>query len=176
MAHWPEFNPRAQLRRLVRREADFVVVGAFAAVLHGSSRLTADLDIAFAPDRANLEALATALVDLKARLRGVEEDVPFVPDADTLRRVSILTLDTDEGPLDLIREPPGAPSYAILRRRAEPYDVDGMEVPTASIEDLIEMKRAAGRTKDLADVEELEAIRALREGSHAPPPPPRRGR
>jgi predicted nucleotidyltransferase len=162
VAEWPEFDPEPQLRALQRRRVDFVVVGAIAAVLHGSSRLTTDLDIAFAPERENLEALGEALADLEARLRGVEDDVPFVPDLNTLRRVDLLTLDTVAGPLDVMRRPLGAPTYKVLKRRAERVDLGGFEVLTASIEDLIAMKRASARTKDLADAEELEAILRLR--------------
>ena len=162
MATWPEFDPKPALHALSRGEVDFVVVGGVAAVLHGSSTLTTDLDIAFATAQENLERLGEVLVGLGARLREVEEDVPFVPEAATLRRVDLLTLDTSEGPLDVMRVPTGAPSYAILRRRAERYDLGEFEVLVASLEDLIAMKQAAGRAKDLAAIEELEVILRLR--------------
>jgi hypothetical protein len=162
MATWPEFDPEPALRTLSRGGVDFVVVGGIAAVLHGASTLTTDLDIAFAADSANLGRLGAALEELEARLRDVPEPVPFVPDARTLRQVELLTLDTRTGPLDLIRVPAGGPGYAILRRRANRYDLGGYEVRVASIEDLIAMKHAAGRAKDLAAIEELEAILRLR--------------
>jgi predicted nucleotidyltransferase len=162
MAIWPRFDPEPALRALSGGGVDFVVVGGIAAVLHGSSALTTDLDIMFASKKENLERLGRVLVDLEARLRGVEEDVPFMPDAGTLRRIDVLTLETSAGPLDLLRVPSGAPAYAILRRRAERYDVGGFEVLVASLEDLIAMKQAAGRLKDLAAVEELEVILRLR--------------
>ena len=164
MESWPEFNPLRLLERLVASGADFVVVGGFAAVAHGSTRLTNDLDISYSTEAANLEALGRALVDLRGRLRGVPDDVPFVPDGRTLRRTRVLTLDTDEGPLDLLVEPAGAPDYSALRRRAERLDLSGVEVLVASIEDLVAMKRTAGRPKDTLDLEELEAIVRLRAG------------
>jgi hypothetical protein len=157
-----DFDPEPQLRTLVEHAVDFVVVGAIAAMLHGSSRLTTDLDVAFAPEPENLDRLGAALEVLGARLRGVEDDVPFAPDAERLRKVELLTLDTKAGPLDVLRRPTGAPAYRVLKRRAERFDLGGFEVLTASIEDLIAMKRASARTKDLADVEELEAILRLR--------------
>ena len=89
MENWPDFNPEALLRRLVAHGVDFVIVGGMAMVLHGSARLTRDLDICYSVDPANLEALGAAMVKLGARLRGVSEDLPFVPDARTLRRTTI---------------------------------------------------------------------------------------
>ncbi len=160
---WPEFRPRALLERLTARGVEFVVVGGFAAVAHGSARVTRDLDICFATDSANLDALGEVLVDLGARLRGVTDDVPFRPDAATLRRVRILTLETIDGPLVVLVEPDGAPAYPALRARSERLDIGGMLVAVASLEDMISMKRAAGRPKDLLDLEELEALARLRE-------------
>src|SRR5579884_1830040 len=101
---WPEFAPQTLLRTLVRHGVDFVVVGGVAMVIHGSTRLTQDLDICFATDQANLDVLGAALIELEAKLRGIEEDVPFTPDGRTLGQLSITTLDTSQGPIDLLRE------------------------------------------------------------------------
>lgn len=131
-------------------------------IFHGSARLTQDLDICFAPDQANLDALGAALIELQARLRNVPDDVPFVPDGQALRRLSIVALDTAEGPIDLLREPSGAPPYDELRRRADRMETDGVRVLVASLDDLEAMKRAAGRGKDKLDLEEIEVIRRLR--------------
>lgn len=162
VASWPDFEPDALLRRLTAAGVDFVVIGGYAAIAHGASVLTSDLDICFAPDDANLDALGRVLIDLDARLRGIDEDVPFVSDAATLRRIMVLTLDTADGPLDVLVEPSGAPRYEVLRRRAERLDLGGFAVLVASLGDLIAMKAAAGRPKDLMVLAELEAIRRLR--------------
>jgi predicted nucleotidyltransferase len=162
-AIWPEeFDAAALLRRLSDAGVDFVVIGGIAAVLHGSARLTRDLDILFAPDESNLFALGQVLIELNAKLRGVDDDVRFVPDDGTLRSVQLLTLTTDVGWLDVHRRPDGAPPYATLKRRAESKDLDGFSVLVAAPDDLLAMKRAAGRPQDLIDVEELEAIKRLR--------------
>jgi hypothetical protein len=155
------FRPTLLLQALVRRGVDFVVIGGIAAVAYGSARNTFDLDITYAADPANLEALGRALIDVNARSRGVEEDVPFTPDGATLRRTEILTLDTDYGPFDVLARPPGIGDYSTLRQGANRVDVGGAAVLVASVEHMIEMKRAAGRPKDLLDIEELEAIRRL---------------
>jgi predicted nucleotidyltransferase len=157
-----EFRPRALLVHLTARGVNFVVVGGIALTLYGSERNTFDLDVRPAMDPANLEALGRALIALDAQLRGVDEDVPFVPDGRTLRAVEILTLSTSLGPLDVLMNPDGAPSYEQMRRRATRVDVGDAAVLVASIADLIEMKASAGRPKDLEDVERLEAIERLR--------------
>lgn len=162
---WPDFDVRELLKRLTSAGVDFVIIGGVAVVLLGSARMTRDLDIVFAPDPTNLEALGGVLVDLGASLRGVEEDLPFVPDATTLDRVEVLTLNTSAGWLDLHRRPQGAPSYERLRKRAERLMIGEMAVLVASLDDMIAMKRAAGRPRDLADIEELQAIARLRGAS-----------
>ena len=162
-AEWPDLEVEVMLRRLTEAGVDFVVIGGIAMLLHGSARLTRDLDIVFASDHANLEALGGVLVGLEARLRGIEEDVPFVPDASTLANVQLLTLDTSAGWLDVHRRPEGAPTYLRLRRRAERVELGGFSVLVASPNDLIAMKRAAGRPIDLIDLEELDAIKRLRQ-------------
>ena len=131
-------------------------------VAHGSSRNTNDLDICYATDAANLEALAAALIELGTRLRAVEEDVPFVPDAQTLRRTSILTLTSPDGDIDLLVGPAGSPGYEQMRARAERVTLDGTAFLVASLDDLEVMKRAGGRPKDALDLEEIAAIRRLR--------------
>lgn len=167
-ARWPEFDVGELLRRLVAQGVDFVVVGGIAAIAHGSPRLTRDLDIAYAADKANLEALGAVLTGLEARLAGVAEQVPFVADARTLANVQLLTLTTVAGRLDVMTRPDGAPAYHVLRRRAERQRIAGVSVLVASIDDLISMKRAAGRNKDLGDIDELDAIKRLAAAVSAP--------
>ena len=161
MAEWPDFRPSRILRALAKGGVEFVVIGGYAAIAHGSPRLTNDLDISYSPEPANLEALGGVLVGLEAQLRGVDEDVPFEPDARALRQVEMLTLDTKLGPLDLLAVPGGGPGWAALRRDAIEVDLDGITVPVASLDHLRAMKRAAGRPQDLLDIDELDAIERL---------------
>ena len=155
-------SPAGLLTRLADAGLDFVVIGAIAVVAHGHIRTTRDLDITYATDTANLDALGAALVDIDARLRGVAEVVPFIPDGRTLRRVELLTLETSEGSLDLLSHPPGAPPYPELRANAETIELEDRQILVAALEDLLSMKRAAGRPRDLEDIEALEALRRLR--------------
>jgi len=159
---WPEFHVHELLERLGEGDVDFVIIGGIAAVLLGSPTVTHDLDICFSAQPENLEALGAVLTDLDARLWGVEADVPFTADARTLAKVDLLTLETRAGRIDVMRRPAGAPVYEELRSRAEVVELRGRTFRVANIDDLITMKRAAGRPKDLAAATELEAIVRLR--------------
>jgi hypothetical protein len=135
------------------------VIGATAGRLLGSPTVTRDLDICYARDAANLEALATALQELHARLRGAPSDVPFKLDARSLRAGDSFTFETDAGDLDILGTPAGTDGYTELIRTAQELDLGGLTVKVASIDALIAMKRAAGRPKDLIEVEVLAALR-----------------
>jgi hypothetical protein len=158
-AEWPRFDPRAMLRRLTEAGVDFVVIGGIAVIAQGYVRTTRDLDIAFAGDAANLEALGRVLTALDARLREVGGDIPFVADARTLAGIQLLTLDTSLGWLDIHRVVSGVDHYEDLRERATPVSLEGIRVRIASIDDLLAMKAAAGRDKDRLDIAALEAIK-----------------
>lgn len=147
---------------LVENEVDFVIVGGVAVTLQAMPRFTKDLDICYSTAQENLDALGGVLLAVGARLRGIDEDIPFVPDGRTLRGTQILCLTTSAGDIDLLVEPSGAPSYETLRERADIMKLAGNPVRVASIEDLLTMKRAAARPLDLVDVETLEAAERLR--------------
>jgi predicted nucleotidyltransferase len=157
----PELRLLPLLRRLTEGGVDYVVIGGVAVAMQGYGRATKDLDITYATHPANLEALGAVLVAAGARLRGVPENVPFVPNGRTLRHTQILTLDTVDGGLDLLVDPSGAPPYKTLRSRSELVDYEGLQVRIVGLEDLLSMKRAAHRPQDLADVEALETARRL---------------
>lgn len=159
MANRPEYRPAALVRALVEGGVDFVIIGGVGVVLQAMPRFTKDLDICYSTANDNLEALGSVLVGLKARLRGIPEEVPFVPDGRSLRHTQILCLTTPMGDIDLLVNPDGAPPYEVLRERAKIFELGGQQVRTASIEDLLAMKRAAGRPQDLTDIESLEVAR-----------------
>ncbi len=156
MATWPDFRPTALIRELVAAEVDFVVVGGVAVIAQASPRFTKDLDICYSLEPHNLDALGGLLQRLGARLRGIDQDVPFVADARTLRQTQILCMATRLGGLDLLVNPAGAPPYLELHARADVLEIVGVDVRVASVADLLAMKRAAGRPQDLLDVESLE--------------------
>lgn len=153
-----EFDPGPALRTLARHDVDFILIGGIAAIVLGSSYSTSDLDVAYARDRANLERLADALRELGATLRGAPPGVPFRLDADTLEAGLNFTFETEGGDLDVFGEPAGAPAYAELKRRSSTERIEGVELRVASIDHLIAMKEAAGRTKDTLLASQLRTL------------------
>lgn len=126
-----------------------MLIGGMAGVVRGSSYPTYDVDIAYARARENLERLAAALNDLGATLRGAPADLPFILDARTLENGAHFTFETPHGSLDILTDPDGAPRYDELKRAAgEPEELEGVLILVASLDHLIAMKDAAGRTKD----------------------------
>lgn len=155
----PAFDPLRALGALAERGVRFVLIGGFGARLHGSPSVTNDLDLCYARDQENLEAMAEALLALHARLRGAPADVPFLLDARTLMAGDHFKFVTDAGSMDLLGTPSGVSGFEELDRTAVEMDLDGLRVRVASIDDLIRMKRAAARPKDLIEVEVLGALR-----------------
>jgi len=142
-----------------------VVIGGIAATIQGSTTITRDFDVCYSRARTNLERLASALRELKARPRGVDADVPFQLDAASLRNGMNFTFKTNHGDFDCLGDPGGGFDYELLRRNADEMDVAGRKVMVASLDDLIAMKRAAGRIKDRIEVENLSALREVRDKS-----------
>ena len=161
MSEQPRFQPEELIRRLVDARIDFVIIGGLAAQAHGSTSITRDLDVCIPRDLATLERLAIVLRDIAAVRRGLPAGAPPMPplDARTLLAGSLFTLDTAYGPFDLLANPDPRFDYETLRRSALSTSLLGMPVCFASLDDLIAMKRAAGRPKDRVELEILGALR-----------------
>lgn len=149
----------AVLHTLIRYGVEFVVIGGFASRIHGSPLNTNDLDICYSREPKNLENLAAALVDMEARLRGAPDDVPFQLEAATLKAGDHFTFLTKYGAFDILGTPSGSTGFEELFKTADKTNLDGLEVLVSSIDDLIKMKVAAGRPKDLYQAEVLGALR-----------------
>ena len=161
----PAFDPLLAFGALTHRDVRFVVIGGFAGRIWGSPTVTNDVDICYARDRPNLERLAAALSNLRARLRGAPEAVPFRLDARTLEAGDHFTFMTDAGNLDCLGVPVGSAGYDDLATTAKEFDLGKLKVKVAALEDLIRMKRATGRPKDRIEVEVLKALQEEIEGS-----------
>lgn len=129
------FDPERLLRTLVEHDVRFVLIGGWAAKLHGSPTVTADIDVCYARDAANLGRLAEALSGLDVRLRDVADDVPFRLDAQSLRAGDTFTLTTSIGDIDLIASPAGSGGFEVLASSADILDLGDFTVAVASLPD-----------------------------------------
>jgi hypothetical protein len=146
------------LRALATADVRCILVGGFAGTVLGSPRVTVDLDVVYARDRANLERLAAALAPLRPYLRGAPPGLPFRLDVDTLSRGLNFTPSTTLGDLDLLGEVAGGGTYERLLPHSRQLTVLGTTLHVVTLAQLIHLKRAAGRPRDLADIAELELL------------------
>jgi len=145
-----EFRPEKLLDVLARHGVHHVLIGGFAAVIHGSPYVTTDVDVVPDPAAANLERLSAALDELHAKVwtDAVPAGVPFDHDAASLAASRTWNLVTDFGRLDVTFEPSGTRGFADVARDAVHLTILGAEVDVASLADVIRSKEAAGREKD----------------------------
>ena len=147
---------RALLATLARHQVDYTIVGGIAVQVHGHRRTTKDLDLIPAPDQGNIARLAAALAELGARPAGMPgAGSPTVEQLATAAVVPPLV--TRHGEVHVLNDVPGAPSYAELRSRALVLEFEGMSLAIAGLDDVIAMKRASGRERDVRDIAALTA-------------------
>lgn len=133
---------------------DYVVVGGIAVQAHGHVRMTNDVDLIPSPTPENLERLAAALNELGARVLNPGSEQLRV-DGRMLPRATLWQLSTPHGDIDVLHDAPGGVPFAQLRERALVIALGDLLVPIAGRDDLIRMKRTAGRAVDLADIAAL---------------------
>jgi predicted nucleotidyltransferase len=146
------------LRRLLEARVDFILVGGLAATVHGSARATFDVDVVYSRSPDSIDRLVKALAPLEPYLRGAPRGLPFVFDAETVRRGLNFTLDTTLGGLDLLGEITGGGGYDDLLSDSVPLTLFGFACLCVTLPKLIELKRAAGRPKDNEVLGELQAL------------------
>jgi hypothetical protein len=161
-------DPERLLTTLARHEVRYVLIGAAAARLQGFPRLTADADITPSRDRDNVKRLAAALRELDARIytESVPEGLPFDCSPAMLSRADLWNLITSAGRLDVAFKPSGTEGYDDLARHAVAFEVFGVSVNAASLEDIIRSKEATGRPQDRQDVIILRQM--IRKGLREP--------
>lgn len=143
-------------------KVEYIIIGGYAAVIHGSDRLTSDIDFVYKRTKENIKKIVLALKMYSPYLRGAPEGLPFKFDEITLESGLNFTLKTDLGYIDLLAEVPGGNYESILHDTiiVEVYD---NKVKFVNLKKLIELKKASGRPKDLEVISELESI--LEEGT-----------
>lgn len=157
-------------KKLNEKHLDYAVVGGVALVLHGVVRVTADLDLVVALERENLERLLSAMKELGYRPRiPVSPEALLEPENRALwiaeKNMEVFSFYDPAKPLALvdiiIREELG---YREIRQHAVLVPVDGLQVPVVAVDDLIALKRIAGRPQDLEDIKALEAKKRRNNG------------
>jgi hypothetical protein len=150
-------DPTRVFETLNRHGVDYLVIGGFAVIAHGHVRATKDIDLVASEKPENLERLAAALSELGARVRGIDaEHLPVDPtNPDDLGNGANWTMATDAGWVDFMAEPPGATTYPQMRARSVHRRVRDVDIPIIGLDDLIRLKKAAGRPRDMADIAAL---------------------
>lgn len=141
------------MRVLEAHRVRWLLIGGHAVFLHGYPRLTADVDFAYAPDPENARRLYGALLEFWGG------SVPAVNSADELAQEGmIFQFGVPPNRIDLLSRVSGISFDAAWARRIEVEVLGGpapLTIPVISLADLRAAKRAAGRPKDLDDLENL---------------------
>jgi predicted nucleotidyltransferase len=146
------------LQRLADAGLEFVVIGGFAGVLHGSSYVTDDLGICAVLSPENIEKLRVALADLHPAHRITHRKLSFLDHPAPGLPVANLYLQTDAGVLDVLGDVLGLGDFHALKKSAIEIPLFGRKCRVVSIEDLIKAKESVAWEKDLLVAKELRAI------------------
>jgi len=151
------------LERLVDAGLDFVIVGGFAAVSHGSAYITQDVDICILFSEENIARLRQALKDLHPLHRMIPGELSFLTEPKPGEPLTNLYLKTDFGMIDVLSTVLGIGDFRRLKQTADRLEFEGRVYQVMSLADLIAAKEAMGREKDLLTAKELRAIAAKRD-------------
>jgi predicted nucleotidyltransferase len=153
-------NLNLLLKRLLEAKIDFVLIGGYAAVIHGSSQVTQDVDICAVMTDEQLDKLKQALYDLEPKHR---MNTQFQPSLDEFPEVG-KTLDnyylrTNAGVLDILKEVSSVGDFLRIKEKAITVKLFGYNCKVISLDDLIAAKEKMKRPKDLLVLDELKAVR-----------------
>lgn len=141
------------LKVLTSSQIDFILIGGFAAVLHGCHYSTRDIDICISSSNEEVESLIKELQEINPRDLRNNKEKPLITEG-----VETIQLITDLGILDIVFRVPAIGTYYDLLKNSEEIEIFGSTCRLISLEDLIKSKKFLGRHRDLVVVEELESI------------------
>lgn len=148
------------LKTLLTHNLDFLVIDGFAAVVHGSSHVTKDLDVTMVMTQENIDRLRSALKDLHPRHRMNPSHQPsFLDEPKNISDLKNIYLETDAGILDVVSLDKSLGSFAELKSRALTVNLFGFDCSVLSLDDLIRIKQTMRRPKDIIVLEELKALK-----------------
>ena len=142
----PDFNEFFGL--LTEHRVDFVVVGAYALALHGAPRYTGDMDLLVRPTHDNANRLLKAIQAFDFPTDALSSDAIVAANC-------LIQMGTPPVQLHIMSAIDGVSWESVWAGRAV-ATLDGLPVPFIGRQQFLENKRAAGRAKDLADIEALE--------------------
>lgn len=161
----PELPVIQDFNRLLQRLADsgigFVIVGGYAAVIHGSAYMTRDLDVCAVLTAETVEKLREIFAEWHPKHRMTPQRLSFL-EFPKSGPVQNLYLETDAGIIDILSSILGVGDFERLRAKAEVFEIDGRDYPVIALDDLIQAKEAVARDKDILSAKELRGIAAKR--------------
>lgn len=150
------------LDRLVNKGVDFVIVGDWAGLVYGCTRVNQCIEICCDFSPANLLALQKAISDLEPVHRMTPSRKKLELTEETCSHFKNLYIDTQAGQLDCLSVIDGLGDYRQTTRESELVEVEGTKIHVLNLEALIRSKRAMNRPRDKEAISQLEAIKELR--------------
>ena len=153
------------LKYLLENKVNFVLIGGFAGVVHGSSLVTKDLDICALLSEEDVENFRKILGPLHPKHRMTPQKLSFLENPKGPQNMNNLYLDTDYGILDILTEVKGVGGFVEISKKAESIQLFGYPCKLISLDDLIRAKKAMDRDKDKLALRELNLIKDKRKKS-----------
>lgn len=152
-------NIQDLLKKLIESDVDFVIIGGFAGVLHGSSLVTRDLDLCVDLNTLTIQKLRTIFKDASPVHRMTPKKLSFLEYPEDISSLKNIYIDTNFGVIDFLSEVIGVGGFDVVAKNAVKIKLFDFSCKVISIEDLIQTKKTLGRPKDLMSVEELSLIK-----------------
>ena len=146
------------LQRLIENHVEFVVVGGYAAIAHGVTLTTFDVDVCSPLTCENLERIYTALSGLRPYHRETPQEIPFVMPDDFKRKLNNLYLHTSLGQIDFLGEILGVGGYANVFEHSLVANLPFGPCRILDCATLLKAKEATARPKDLLAAQMLRAV------------------
>lgn len=150
------------LKLLVDNDVQFVIIGGFAAVVHGSSIMTEDLDLCISFEKDNIECLLNAFRDIHPQHRLIGRSRPLIESAEKLAKLKNLYLKTDCGYIDILSEVSEIGNFKEVYRNSVEIPLFGMKCRVLDIDALIRSKGVMKRSKDKETIVQLRAVKEKR--------------
>jgi hypothetical protein len=137
------------LTALNKNEVEYIVVGGYSVILHGYSRTTGDLDIWVNKEKENYFKLVTAFKEFNMPVFDMTED-NFLKNPE----LNVFTYGRPPSSIDIMTDVKGL-NFNETFKTSQIVEVEDLKIRLIGLNQLLKAKRAAGRHKDLDDIENL---------------------